>query len=98
MTDLVNHLQMVVLALKKNSGNWSSMLVAINRYWEQALYNWFKNFDKLLGSNKFFCNLRIVVRQYKSKQMLATNLTFNNIIAHKLLTICHGILLDSYRH
>ncbi len=27
------------------------MLVAIKQYWEQALYNWFENIDKALGSD-----------------------------------------------
>ncbi len=62
MTDLVHRLQSVVMALKKNPGNWSSTLVAIKQYWRQVLYNWFKNIDKLQGSNKFFCYLGTVVQ------------------------------------
>ncbi len=98
MTDLVCHLQPVVTAWKKNSGNRSSTFVAIKQYWGQALYNRFENIDKALGFDKFFRRLGTVVRQYKRRRMLVAIRALNKITAHRLLTACCGVPLDSYRH
>ncbi len=98
MTDLVCRLQLVVMTLKKNPGNRSSMLVVIKQYWGQALYDRFKNIDKELGSNQFFCRLETIVRRYKNRQMLVVIWALKNITAHRLLTTCHGMPSDSYRH
>ena len=54
MTDLIGHIQPVVTALKKNSGNRSRMLSHIRKYWERVLYDRFYNIDKALGFDKFF--------------------------------------------
>ena len=94
--DLFYHLQPFVTTLKKNPNNWSSRLAAINKYWKQAFYNWFKNIDKVLSSNKFFCHLGIVVKQYKNRQLLIAIWFLNNITAYRLLTICCRVPSDSY--
>ncbi len=98
MTDLVGHLQPVVTALKKSTGNQASTLLAISQYWGQALYNRFANIDKALGSDKFFRCLGIVVRQYKSREMLVVLQGLNNITAHRLLTARRGVPSDNYYH
>ncbi len=98
ITDLDCRLQPVVTALKKNPNNQSSTLTTIKQYWGQALYDWFKNIDKALGSDKFFCRLGTVVWQYKSRWILIAIWALNNITTHKLLTACHEVPLDSYHH
>ena len=70
MMNLVAHIQSIVSALRKSPGNRSKTLEDIEKYWGQALYNWFSNIDKALGSDKFFCYLGTVVKQYKNSQML----------------------------
>ena len=70
MTDQIVRIQPVVTALKKNSGNWSKTLSDIRKYWGQALYNWFDNIEKELRSDKFFCCLGTIIRQYKRLRML----------------------------
>ena len=64
MTDLIGYIQLVVTALKKNSGNRSRKVLDIGKYWGRALYNRFYNINKALGSNKFFRCLETIVRQY----------------------------------
>lgn len=54
ITNLVHHLQPVVMALKKIPNNWANTFLAISQYWRQALYNQFENIDKAFGFNKFF--------------------------------------------
>lgn len=51
-----------------------------------------------MGSNKLFCYLETMVRQYKSSQILVAFQAFNNITTHKLLIYCHGVVLDDYSH
>lgn len=98
ITDLVHRLQLVMMALTKTPGNWASILVAINQYLWQTLYNLFKNIDKALGFNRFFCYLRMVIRQFKSIQMIVALWALNNITAHRLLTACCRVPLDSYQY
>ena len=70
ITDLIGRIQPVVTALKKNLDNRLRTLLDIEKYWGQTFYNRFYNIDKTLGSDKFFCRLGTIVRQYKRSQML----------------------------
>ena len=72
------------------------MVSDIRKYWGQVFYNWFYNISKALGFNTFFCCLGMIVRQYKHLRILVIFQTFNNIIAHRLLTTCCGVLSDHY--
>ena len=67
MTNLISRLQLFVTAMHGSSNNWiwESILLAINRYWEQAFYNCFYYIDNLLSSNKYFCGLGTIIRCYK---------------------------------
>lgn len=98
ITNLIGCMQPVVTILKKNFGNRSRAFLDIKKYWGQALYNWFYNIDKALGSNKFFCCLGTIIKQYKYTWMLVALQAFNNIIAYKLPTSCCEVLSDSYHH
>ena len=98
MTDLIGRIEPIVTALKKNSGHRSRTLSDIRKYWEQVFYNRFYNIDKALGSDKFFCHLGSIVRQYKRLRMLVVFRALNNKTTHKLLTACHGVSSDYYCH
>lgn len=62
ITDLIGRIQPIVTALKKNFESRSRTLLNIKKYWGQAFYDWFYNIDKVLGFDKFFCCLRIIVK------------------------------------
>lgn len=98
MTDLMNCLQPVVIAVNKPLNNRTITHVVINQYWGQALYNRFYNIDKELGFEKFFHCLETIVRQYKRAQMLIALKIFNNITTPRLLHPRHMVPSDSYRH
>lgn len=96
MTNLIDHLQPVMMAIKKNPNNRLTTLLAINKYWRQAFYNWSYNIDKPLNSNKLFYCLEIIVWQYKHIQILVALWASNNITSYRLLKACCGVLSSSY--
>ena len=96
MIDLIRHIQPVMTALKKNFGNWSKTLSDKKNYWGQAFYNWFYNFNKMFASDKFFCHLETIEKQYKSSQMLVAFWALNNITSYRLLTTLCRVLVDHY--
>lgn len=98
MIDLIGRFQRLVMVMKKGPDNQLSMLLTMNKYWEQTLYNWFNNIDNVLNSNKFFCCLGTVIWRYKHIQMLVCLQTLNNITAHKLLKTHCEIPSNSYHY
>ena len=100
MTNLISQLQLFVMVMNRSFDNrkWESSLLAISKYLGQACYDCFNNIDKLLGSDKYYCRLRTIVKRYKGVQMLVALRTLNNIIAHKIIHAHCGILLDSFWH
>ncbi len=52
----------------------------------------------MLGSDKFFRRLGIIIRRYKHSRMLVAIQALNNITSHKLLITYCEMLSDHYRH
>lgn len=84
------------MALKKNFGNHLKTLSDIGKYWKQAYYNQFYNIEKALRSDKSFCCLETIVKEYKYLRMLITFWVFNSITAYTLLTAYWAVPLNHY--
>lgn len=68
MINLINRLEIFVTAINKffKAFNQSIIFFTLSKYWKQAFYNCFHNLNKLLGCNKQFLFLWIVLRYYKN--------------------------------
>lgn len=94
--DLIRYIKSIVTTLKKNSDIWLKTLSNIEQYQGRAFHNRFYNINKVLGSNKFFYYLGMIIRQYKRSQILISPQAHNNITAHRLLTTHHRLMSNHY--
>lgn len=70
LTILVIRLQPYMTTLKKNTGYQVKTLLAIRKYWEQAFYNRFYQINEVLGSEIFFCCVRLLYRDTRVYKLL----------------------------
>lgn len=57
-----------------------------------AFYKRFYLLNKVIGSDKFFCQVGTIIRKYWGTRKIIAIQTINNFIVHKLLNPCIEVI------